>query len=267
MKKKHFAVLTFALCFSLLSTACGTSKNSTESTQTQKGLVLTVSSTADFVDQATTLQELIDSSDIVAKVNVQKVDSCVYKGTDSVVTSITPEILEIYKGTYNGETFDMYGGYISCAEYQNAPIFQENDDALPFDTSSYSESEINNAQLYWDWCNVYIPSAGDTLLYFGKVSDNNNFFLTNAYQGLFHLEDGNWTNQALITGSQTQQEMLVTDLLNISGSSAVESPQTGISKTIDAITYTYPGSDYDTMISIPESALTEAIQKNISDAE
>ncbi len=72
MKKKHFAVLTFALCFSLLSTACGTSKNSTESTQTQKGLVLTVSSTADFVDQATTLQELIDSSDIVAKVNVQK---------------------------------------------------------------------------------------------------------------------------------------------------------------------------------------------------
>ena len=85
MKKKHFAVLTFALCFSLLSTACGTSKNSTESTQTQKGLVLTVSSTADFVDQATTLQELIDSSDIVAKVNVQKVDSCVYKGTDSVV--------------------------------------------------------------------------------------------------------------------------------------------------------------------------------------
>ena len=107
MKKKHFAVLTFALCFSLLSTACGTSKNSTESTQTQKGLVLTVSSTADFVDQATTLQELIDSSDIVAKVNVQKVDSCVYKGTDSVVTSITPEILEIYKGTYNGETFDM----------------------------------------------------------------------------------------------------------------------------------------------------------------
>lgn len=261
MKKKHFAVLTFALCFSLLSTACGTSKNSTESTQTQKGIVLTVSSTADFVDQATTLQELIDSSDIVAKVNVQKVDSCVYKGTDSVVTSITPEILEIYKGTYNGETFDMYGGYISCAEYQNAPIFQENDDALPFDTSSYSESEINNAQLYWDWCNVYIPSAGDTLLYFGKVSDNNNFFLTNAYQGLFHLEDGNWTNQALITGSQTQQELLVTDLLNISGSSAVESPQTGISKTIDAITYTYPGSDYDTMISIPESALTEAIQK------
>ena len=51
MKKKHFAVLTFALCFSLLSTACGTSKNSTESTQTQKGLVLTVSSTADFVDE------------------------------------------------------------------------------------------------------------------------------------------------------------------------------------------------------------------------
>lgn len=128
-------------------------------------------------------------------------------------------------------------------------------------------TKINNAQLYWDWCNVYIPSAGDTLLYFGKVSDNNNFFLTNAYQGLFHLEDGNWTNQALITGSQTQQELLVTDLLNISGSSAVESPQTGISKTIDAITYTYPGSDYDTMISIPESALTEAIQKNISDAE
>ena len=88
--------------------------------------------------------------------------------------------------------------------------------------------------------------------------------LTNAYQGLFRLEGENWTNQALVTGTASQQEPLVTDLLTLSGASTADCPDTGMTQTIDAVTYTYPKSDYDTMVSIPESSLITAIQGDIA---
>ncbi len=265
MKNYRTLALASTLCFALLSTACGSSNTTDSSSKTaDNGVVLTAKSDADLVHQASTLQELIDDSDFIAKVKVTKVTSSVYQDTDSVLTSITPEILELYKGTYQGETLDMYGGYISYSDYQSAPIFQEDGASQPFDVSSYSEKEIDTAQVYWDWCNVYIPTADDTILYFGKQSDDNSFMLTNAYQGLFRLEGGNWTNQALVTGTASQQEPLVTDLLTLSGASTADCPDTGMTQTIDAVTYTYPKSDYDTMVSIPESSLITAIQGDIA---
>ena len=256
MKKYGFSLLALASCAALLS-GCGENANSTAegSTASKEGVVLLASSEAEFAETADTLQELAASSDFIAKVKVTEADAYVYPNTDAINTKITPEILELYKGTYDGEALDLCGGYMRYSDYYSAPIFQEEGWNTP-DTSAYTEEELKTAQIYWDWCNNYVPAVGDTILFFGKESDNNTYTLTNSYQGLFRLAEGNWINQALEAGGA---DALANDLLTLSGAAAVADTPT-VTFTCDGITYTKQKANHEAVVSIPEETLLDAVK-------
>lgn len=263
MKKCYSVFLAFAFCLPLLS-ACADSTVE-ESNSSKKGLVLTATTHADFDELAYTLGELEEESDFIAEIKVTETSTYVYPDTDSIHTLLTPEIVEIYKGSYNNEKLDLCGGYMNYADYYSAPIFQEEEEWNTFNTSAYTEEELTTAQVYWDFCNNYVPEVGDTLIFFGKRDANGNYYVTNDYQGMFRLDGDNWTNQALIVNDNDWQEPLVTDLLSLSGAETVESDEI-VTFTRDGITYDKPQSTYETMLSIPTDTLIAAIQNGISEA-
>lgn len=261
MKQKHTIILTSVLCISLLSGCGNATATDSKSSAEKEGVVLTASSEADFTELASTLDELIASSDFIAKVKVTETSAYVYPETDMIDTLITPEILEIYKGSYNGEKLELCGGYMSYKDYYSAPVFQGEDAWHTFDASAYTEEELETAQVYWDWCNSYVPVADDTIIFFGNLLDTGNYYLTNGYQGLFRLNGDSWTNQA-IANDDSYQDPLADDLLSLSGAESV-SCDTATTFRQNEITYTLPKSAYDSVIAIPEDTLTTRISDYI----
>lgn len=253
--KKCIAIISSAAFYTSILFGCG-SKTVTG------GLVLTATTTSDYAELAYNVEELTEKSDFIAKVQVQETSGYVYPDSDMIYTQITPEVLEIYKGDYNEEKLELRGGYMTYADYHSAPIFQE-EDVTSFDTSKYTEKELETAMIYYNVADNYIPQTGDTLLYFGVRSDNGNYQTTYDYQGLFCLKDGAWTNQAL-TVDGDWQEPLATDLLTLSGAAAVDAGQQAVTQTIDGITYTYSKSNHETMVAVPNKALIAAIQGSVS---
>lgn len=258
--KKYNYFLT-ALVVSLLTlSACGNTNEKKETDSSlEKGLVLTAASEADFDETANSIDDLTDASDFVAEVKVTRTDAYVYPDTDMIYTIITPEILTLYKGSYQGENLHLCGGHMSYAEYYSAPIFQE-ENWHTFDTSAYTKDELKQAQVYWNWCNNYVPSEGDTLLFFGIRDENGDYQMTYSYQGMFRLEGDRWTNQALIVNKNGWQEPLAADLLSLSGAEAA-APDDADTFTSDGITYNKPQSTYDTVVSVPKETLAALIDE------
>lgn len=254
MKRIAFFVLPITITTALL---LGCSNNTTQSAR--KGIVFNASSQADFNELASTLNDLENKSIFIAKVSVEEAHSYVYPNSDDIYTQITPNVLEIYKGSYNNEKLELYGGEMLYTDYYNA-LSDEDKEMNSFDTSKYSQNEIDSARVYWNFCNLYVPQVGDTLLYFGVRSDDGNYYVSYDYQGVFLLQDGNYVNQALIVDQNNWQEPLVTDLLSLTETKIVDSTE-NLVRTIDNVEYTYHQDSYSTMVAIPENTLIRAIQE------
>lgn len=255
-KTPFFAIGLTAFCVAMSLTACNDTATSDSTsaidktvTSAHSNIVGYARSEVDMEETANTLQELVDASDFIAEIQVKNISSSVNPDSDCIYTSLTPEIVEIYKGTYQNEFLTLGGGYMNYQEYIASPVFQEEDMITPaIDTSGYTAEELETAEYYYDWCNNYVPAIGDTLLFFGHQGNNGNYYVTYDYQSLFLYEGDAATNQALIVEDNSGwQEPLVTDLLAIV-------PQ---AETIPA---TKEPCDYETILSMPKSDLIEQIQ-------
>lgn len=106
-----------------------------------------------------------------------------------IYTNLTPEIINIYKGSFNNELLTVSGGYMNYKKYANSPeIIKEFGHAL--DTSEYSEKELETAEIYYDLYGNYIPEIGDKLIFFGIRDRNNeteNYYVTYSNQGIFYV--------------------------------------------------------------------------------
>lgn len=254
--KKAFVFCMAVLSGAALLAGCGASGESAASPE-NTGVLLTAKTTSDLEEVAYTLTDLVEASDFIATVQVAETHEYVYPDTTYIQTQITPQVLTVYKGTYNGEFLEIEGGCMDYNDYTSAPIFQQ-ESIQTFDVSSYSVEELDTARVYEARNNGYVPQAGDTLLFFGKQADADTYYVTYGYQGVFVLQDGSWYNPGLVVEENDWQEPLVTDLLTRSGAAVVESPAASV-QTIGERIYTLPSSDYDTILIIPEETLLTAI--------
>lgn len=166
---------------------------------------------ADIAKIADTLEELIADSDFIAEVKVKGVSSSFENDSILINTEITPEIIKTYKGEYNGNLLILCGGYMNYKEYANSSNII-NTLGKPIDTSKFTEEELENGEIYFDWFNTYIPEVGDTLVYFGKEMDTGDYYITNSYQGLFRCDGDKVSNQAFSINNSGYTESIAEDL-------------------------------------------------------
>lgn len=177
-------------------------------TSREERVVYTAAAEADFAEIADSLYELIEASDLVAEVKILETEAFLKADQSVVFTRMTPEVTELFKGEYNGEKLVMGGGYISCGEYSEAGFF----DAAGMNIA-FTEDELENGLVYYDWCNNYVPEAGDTIIFFGTLNENGEYEVTYSYQGIFLCEGKHVSCQALSVGRDGWTEPLASELL------------------------------------------------------
>ena len=273
MKRNNYILITSTLCLSILSGCVGqaasteqpangwreghtihaTADQTASTEQPANGVIMTIPSPkVEFVDSADSLDELIAASDLIAEITVAETDFRISSTSKQIYTKITPEIKKVYKGSFEDAVLELTGGYADYTTYTDAVSYELD--------SEHTEGERKSALVYADWCNTYIPTVGDTLLFFGKYTNDDTYTLTNGYQGMFRLEGDRWTNQALIIDDKGWQEPLATDLLSLSGAEAA-APDDADTFTSDGITYSKPQSTYETEVSVPTETLAALIDE------
>lgn len=258
MKINRIFTAGLLICSLLLSAGCSSDStadvNDSQTVQkAEHNVVSSAKSYADYVKLADTLEELISESDFIAEVKVTDTSSYIWPDTDMIYTLLTPEVINVYKGTYNNELLNVGGGYMNYKEYANSPeVIKDFGHAL--DTSQYTEEELKTAEFYYDKCGNYIPEVGDTLIYFGirdRNGDTENYFITYTFQGLFLCDGDSVSNQALeINGSGGFTEPLAKDLMQKFSSAQTASLQDELSETL-------------TVLNIPKSDFINELENNI----
>ena len=177
------------------------SNNQTETASKQKhNVVRYVSSEAELADYAKSLDELIKSSELIVEAKVVATKSFVEKDSVIISTSMTPEIINIYKGEYNGEPLVVGGGYMKCKDYAEIDKFKDQELPNPLDKSTFTDKELEG-EIYFNWMNNYTPEPGDRIIYFGSKSPlDGSYHVKNCYQGLFVCHGDTVENQAIEVG-------------------------------------------------------------------
>ena len=245
MKKLDYFLTAAVLSIAVLSgcSAGANTGNSTvqnensisqaEASDTQEGKVITDYAIVEYAELADTLKTLTDSADWIAKVEVTAVTA----SSDGTYTEITPNVLETYQGSYDGQTLCVHD---CIMPYADAPASQE---------SSGDEA----AMYHYDHAGNYIPQTGDVLLFFGTEKDGS-YWEQYSYQGMFLLRDGGYVNQALGCDS----DPLAEDLQTLSGAKTVDIPAE-FTRTENDTAYTFQNRNAQT-VSVPEQTMTDAVQ-------
>lgn len=255
MKINRIFTAGLLICSLLLSAGCGSDSTAdiSDSQAVQKAehnVVNVAKSYADYAELADTLEELISESDFIAEVKVTDTSSYIWPDTDMIYTLLTPEVINVYKGTYNNELLNVGGGYMNYKEYANSPeVIKDFGRAL--DTSQYTEEELKTAEIYYDLCGNYIPEVGDKLIYFGirdRNGDTDNYFITYTFQGLFLCNGDSVSNHGLeINGSGGFTEPLAKDLMQKFSGTQTSSLQSELSETL-------------TVLNIPKNELVTVLE-------
>lgn len=233
MKKLSLILCAITCLLTVTATGCGEDTNNTaavaESLQTSAteqevvkpimhNVVKTSHHELDLAEWAYTLKELVDNSDFIAKIKVTDASPYVPEEGLEVDTMVTPEIIEVYKGEYNGNPLNICGGFVKLKDYINGNKGNPSADILPdvmTKTSLYTEEELEE-EFYDNYINNYIPNPGDTLICFGGELETIPYYVVSyLYQGIFLCENGIVENQALQICSEGFIEPLVEDMLEI----------------------------------------------------
>lgn len=239
MKKLSLILCTVACLLPVTSAGCV--KETDNSTTVSKGIQTSITEQeavkpvkhnvvktsvheVDMPKIAYSLKEVIEYSDFIAKVKVIDTSSYVPESGLEVDTMVTPEIVQVYKGEYNGNPLHICGGFIKLKDYISGNNSNPDAEILP-DTmtksSLYTEEELEE-EIYDNFINNYIPDPGDTLIYFGEESKVEPCYaVAYNYQGIFLCEDGVVENQALELSSNGYCEPLVKDMAEMFSSAQI----------------------------------------------
>lgn len=153
-----------------------------------------VVSNFDYNALAMNFSELVSASDLIVKIKV--LDTKPFINDEGMIqTEISPEILEIYKGTYEGQKLYVNGGEMPYEEYSNNETIKklvaghENPNGDEDNSGKYVRQNVDNQ---------YIFHSGDEYIFFAsKRGDSGLFFSQYAYQGTFKISDGVVENAAI----------------------------------------------------------------------
>ncbi len=245
MRSQRYFAAAAAFCLALLA-GCGGETGSTAERSVQEGKSLQSRTIVDMADEADTLQKLAEQADWIAKIQVESLSTV---ERDTAHTQIVPKVLETYKGSYDGQTLDISGGILPYAETK------------AYQSTDRHESGDETALFYACWSENYVPQEGDVLLFFGDTQNSaNTYYELYSYQGMFLLEDGSYTNQALRTGTHK----LADDLQKLQGAAAADIPET-FTRTENGFRYTFENWGTQT-VAVPEQSMEDAIKTYLGEA-
>ncbi len=206
--KRNIAL--FAAAVLLVCTGCSDSEKKAEKPQVspERNIVLTVDTSADVLKCAHSLEELSADSDFIAKVKItESTAKFLDDGSQRVATEMQPEVIEIYKGEYNGEKLSTVGGIVKITEYSEVKSISR---------SEYSDEEWKNGYVEYNWMNNYIPQVGDEIIFFGRYSQDDGLICNMyEYQGIFLCDGENATIKSLeYLENDDWYEKLGQDLVN-----------------------------------------------------
>lgn len=157
-------------------------------------VALTITTNCDYNKLAMSLKQLYEDSDIVCEITIKNVIPYINEN-GTIVSKITPEIVAIYKGEYNYESFYSYGGRMNYSEYINNEIIQKK-------LEGKMESSISDEYLNQDVMQVfddgYVYSVGEQFIFFGITNkEEGGYRQIYGYQGSFKIEGEQISNKAL----------------------------------------------------------------------
>lgn len=169
--------------------------DNTEEIQNTNKLALTITSQSDFIKLAFSLSELYKDSDIVCEIKVKEVNPYI-DGNGRIYTEVIPEVVNIFKGTYNNESFHILGGRMNYSEYMSNEVVKRKFEGKT-DNNSIDEELLNKDVIYIA-DNGYVYSVGDQYIFFGMTNPNGSGYIQSyGYQGSYKIESNKISNKAL----------------------------------------------------------------------
>lgn len=90
----------------------------------KKEIAYEITTNSDYNKLATDFNELIQDADLILKISVE--DVCAFVGDNGMIqTEITPNVQEVYKGSYNDEKLYVNGGEMLYDEFCKNEIIQK----------------------------------------------------------------------------------------------------------------------------------------------
>ena len=139
MKKRAVIIALIAAVMCMPAAGC---QNTDSAANTAEQQVILVQGEALWAESANTFDELYAASDLVMEITVADTEA-VYV-IDSVETLITPEVVKVWKGDWQGEQLFVFGGDISAQDFKNTA--SENDRVH---LSGYSEEQLAESVVQW----------------------------------------------------------------------------------------------------------------------
>lgn len=226
MSKKIYPVLGIVLCF-LACSGCdmkNAKSNKTEHT-TGNGMPIVAELTGSFqlAYEAESLQQLYDDSDFVAEINVTDTEAVLMDDHAFIGTYFTAEIISSYKGEYHGERFYSDGGYMNLGEYlEKTGRSSEN--------SEFTDEEKSNGCVYFNCMDSHVPETGDTLIFFGKYSEELGvIYATSTGQSIYCCDEENISISFQNTSNNAMPSLAVDLLKNPDAAAESEQDVTTVS--------------------------------------
>ena len=200
MKKRIALILSAAAMLSLCS--CGSKGSSSDSQgETRNMVVRSMTHEASRIKHATSIQQLRDDADIIIEAEVTGVRSECFEDSGSIRTYLDVDVINEYKGSYDGSELYFFGGRVPADEY--VPNKDVN--------FTLTDEERKNGLVEDNWFNIGIPEKGDTIIFFGKEEDGRYYALYDM-QGLFECSGDEVRITSLEVQSDGQPEPLAQEL-------------------------------------------------------
>lgn len=171
---------------------------------------------ADWANVSKDIESLFKDSDLIVKAKITSVNY--YCGNGGLIyTKSIPEIIETYKGSYDGLPIKSIGGIVDYEEYIKHDVDPNNFKEFESKTSK----KPKKIELVFD--DIYtIHSGEEYILFCQKV--NGEMSITNSFEGLFKVNVNKVTNKALKNSKKLSNdiEKKVSKEHNITNSSVID---------------------------------------------
>lgn len=160
----------------------------------KKEIAYEITTNSDYNKLATDFNELIQDADLILKISVE--DVCAFVGDNGMIqTEITPNVQEVYKGSYNDEKLYVNGGEMLYDEFCKNEIIQK---ALSGHENPDGSDELYGKYVRQSVDEQYIFNVGEEYIFFAqKRPDTGKYYSLYAYQGTYKIIDGMIENSAL----------------------------------------------------------------------
>lgn len=202
MKHQGSILLLCAATLTVCS-ACGNTPTASvaDVSSTDEPSVVVAQALGDRNSATRTLEELSAASDVILRATAAEITHTVTPGTDCVMTIIQPEVIQVVKGDYQGESLVTPGGIMPVGQYRDQ-LDEVNRQC--FDQPAESKSGVQYIEYHWE--NAPIVRAGDELIFFGELQSDGTLRSTYFMQGVFPVED-----DTVSVTEQTVDEFLYED--------------------------------------------------------